>query len=67
MDGFEALRGNPLTQNIVVFAVTANTMKAEIMRGKAAGFNDYLIKPLDVELFLKTIPHYLPEQRGKQL
>lgn len=69
MDGFEALRqlrANPLTQDIAVVAVTANAMQAEVKHGRAAGFNDYLTKPLDVELFLKTIQHYLPEQRGKE-
>ena len=64
MDGFEALRqlrDNPATQNTPVIAVTANAMKYDIERGKTAGFNDYLTKPIDVTQFFELLDRNLPE------
>ncbi len=51
MDGFAAiaqLKEWPETAHIPVIAVTANAMKRDIERGKAAGFADYLTKPIDI-------------------
>lgn len=65
MDGYEALqqlRGNLLTRNIPVIAVSANAMPRDIARGKAAEFNDYLTKPLDIAQFIKTLERYLPSR-----
>ncbi len=51
MDGFAAiaqLQAWPETAAIPVVAITANAMKRDIERGKAAGFADYLTKPIDI-------------------
>lgn len=51
MDGFAAitqLKEWPETAQIPVIAVTANAMKRGIERGNAAGFADYLTKPIDI-------------------
>lgn len=51
MDGFAALaalKSDPTTRRIPVIAITANAMKGDIERGKAAGFKDYLTKPIDI-------------------
>ncbi|WP_371324341.1 ATP-binding protein [Dechloromonas sp. ZY10] len=51
IDGFEVMHrlgANPVWANIPVIAVTANNTPADIARGQAAGFLDYLGKPLDV-------------------
>jgi CheY-like chemotaxis protein len=42
-----------------VIAVSASAMKHEVKKGKQAGFNDYLTKPIDVELFFKLLDEYL--------
>jgi CheY-like chemotaxis protein len=58
MDGFAALaalRSDPATHAIPAIAVTANAMKHDSERGKAAGFADYLTKPLDIEQLLKSV------------
>lgn len=58
MDGFETLRrlqNNPVTQNIPVIAVTANAMSRDIEHGMAAGFAEYLTKPLDVLKFFECL------------
>jgi CheY-like chemotaxis protein len=62
MDGFAAiaqLQAWPETAAIPVIAITANAMKHDSERGKAAGFADYLTKPLDIPHFMDTVAHYL--------
>lgn len=50
MDGYAALaalKAEPATRTIPVVALSANAMPADVARGLAAGFDDYLTKPLD--------------------
>lgn len=49
MDGYQALkalRANPLTRHIPVMAVTAQSRPEDLERGRAAGFDAYITKPL---------------------
>lgn len=58
MDGYEVLqmfKADPHLKAIPVIAITANAMQKDIDRSMAAGFTDYLTKPLDIRHFLKTI------------
>jgi signal transduction histidine kinase/CheY-like chemotaxis protein len=58
MDGFAVLarlRAAAWGRRIPVIAVTALAMARDIDRGKAAGFADYLTKPLDVARFLESV------------
>ncbi len=67
MHGFEALhrlQDNPATRDIPVIAVTANAMASDIERGLAAGFADYLTKPLDMPRFLAIVDRHLRRRRG---
>jgi CheY-like chemotaxis protein len=62
MNGYEALsiiKANPETAHIPIVAVTANAMKADLSKGIAAGFSEYITKPIDVSELLKTIDHYI--------
>jgi PAS domain S-box-containing protein len=62
MDGYQVLdvlRADARLSAIPVIAVTANAMPRDIEHGHAAGFIDYLTKPLDVGHFLRTIDHFL--------
>jgi CheY-like chemotaxis protein len=62
MDGYEVLgllRSNPETRDIPVFALSANAMQSDIEQGLAAGFDDYLTKPIDVPRLLRTVDEML--------
>ncbi len=51
LSGFELkarLDADPLTRGIPALALSASAMPNDIKRGKAAGFRDYLTKPLDI-------------------
>jgi PAS domain S-box-containing protein len=69
MDGFEALRRlreNPATREIPVIAVTANAMPRDVLRGKQAGFADYITKPIPVGAFLDCVNHWLGQNRNPE-
>jgi hypothetical protein len=58
MDGYEVmqcLRENPATRHIPVVAISANAMPKDLARGKAAGFADYITKPVDVDRLLQAV------------
>jgi two-component system, cell cycle response regulator DivK len=58
MDGVQALarlRSHPATRHIPVIAVTAFAMKDDRERFLAAGFDDYLEKPLNVREFPRQV------------
>ena len=58
MDGFEVmrcLRQHPATKAIPVVAVSANAMEQDLARGMAAGFADYVTKPIDVGRLLRVV------------
>ena len=58
MDGyavFEHLRARVETRDIPVVAISANAMPKDLARGKAAGFADYVTKPIDVNRLLEAV------------
>ena len=62
MDGYQALRAlkeDETTRAIPVIAISAGAMQRDIERGLAAGFFDYLIKPLDMRRFQATLERAL--------
>ena len=65
MDGVQATyairefeRLNDLPQTPII-ALTANAMHNEVRRGKQAGFDDYLTKPISVDELLATLKTHL--------
>jgi len=65
MNGFEALKQmkqTPSLKDVPVIAITANAMVHEIQMATSTGFSDYLVKPLNIVLFMKTVKHYLSRQ-----
>ena len=58
MSGYEALarlQNMPETATTPVVAISANAMPVDVARGKAAGFFDYLTKPIDIGAMLDAI------------
>ncbi|WP_157548589.1 ATP-binding protein [Piscinibacter sakaiensis] len=61
MDGWSVLRvlrEDPALRSLPVVAISAHAMPADIERGKAAGFDDYLTKPIDVTRLLALLDRY---------
>ena len=58
MSGFELkarLDVDPLTRGLPVLALSASAMPSDILRGEAAGFREYLTKPLDIPAFARAL------------
>jgi PAS domain S-box-containing protein len=64
MDGYEVLRMIRESQwghSIPVMALSARAMPADLEKGKNAGFDKYLTKPLDIPVFIEAINDALKE------
>ncbi len=64
MDGYEVLkrlRAQDETHDIPAVAFSANAMKSDIERGLAAGFCDYMTKPIKVQRFLDMMDQMLQQ------
>jgi two-component system cell cycle response regulator DivK len=67
MDGATALaqlRADPGTADIPVVALTASAMQADRERLLAAGFDAYMVKPIDVRTFPAEVRSYCRQPRG---
>jgi CheY-like chemotaxis protein len=63
MDGFTAMRAireRPDWRRLPIIALTAKAMKDDQEKCMAAGANDYIAKPLDVEKLLSLIRVWMP-------
>jgi signal transduction histidine kinase/ActR/RegA family two-component response regulator/uncharacterized membrane protein len=66
INGFEVLRRiriNPRLSRVPVVAVSAKAMPGDVERGRAAGFDEYLSKPIDIEQLLATVDRFLSESK----
>jgi CheY-like chemotaxis protein/signal transduction histidine kinase/CHASE3 domain sensor protein len=64
MDGFTAMREirkRPEWKKLPIIALTAKAMKDDQERCLAAGANDYIAKPLDVEKLLSLVRVWMPK------
>ena len=63
LDGYQVLtrlRQSPTGADVVVVAVTAFSMPNDRQKVMTAGFNGYLSKPIEPELFVAQIEAFLP-------
>ncbi|MGM9490365.1 response regulator [Ideonella sp. YS5] len=66
MDGFaatRALRERPALQDLPVIAMTANAMVGDRERAIAAGMNDHIAKPINVDEMFATLARWLAPRR----
>ncbi|MCW8901169.1 MAG: response regulator [Gammaproteobacteria bacterium] len=58
MDGYEVLKNlqnDKACRDIAVIAISANAMPKDILKGKEAGFDSYITKPLNVKELLQIV------------
>ena len=64
MDGYQVLKvlqADARVKSTPVIAITANAMPRDIERGLAAGFADYITKPIHVKHFIHIVDHLLAD------
>lgn len=64
LDGYQVLRrlrAHPATRDVPAIAVSANAMPQDVARGRAAGFVDYLTKPLAMQRLQSALREALPD------
>jgi CheY-like chemotaxis protein len=64
MDGFEAMqeiRKIPALRDLPIIALTAKAMPDDQQRCLAAGANDYITKPIDVDKLMSLIRIWMPK------
>jgi PAS domain S-box-containing protein len=69
MDGYQVLevfKADARLKAIPVIAVTAAAMPRDIERGRAAGFSEYLTKPINIASFLESLDRCLPGRTEKK-
>jgi CheY-like chemotaxis protein len=59
MDGFEVLKRLRTQSRVPVFAISASAMPSDIEAGLAAGFDNYLTKPINVAELLRLVDEAL--------
>ncbi|WP_407267818.1 ATP-binding protein [Radiobacillus sp. PE A8.2] len=69
MSGYEVIeviKRHPKIRNIPVIALSANAMPSEIQSAINNGFDDYIIKPINVSEFLTKLRELLANQVNKE-
>jgi CheY-like chemotaxis protein len=64
MDGYEAMREirrREAFAKLPIIALTAKAMKSDHVQALAAGANDYMAKPLDVDRLLSLVRIWMPK------
>ena len=63
----EAERGLPSQGRIPILAFTANALRGEASRARAAGMDEYLTKPLKLDLLKDALAKWLPREHGETM
>ena len=68
MDGYEVvhrIKHDPELAHIPLLAVTAYAMVGDREKVLAAGFNGYISKPINPEMFVREVEMFLPPQASR--
>jgi PAS domain S-box-containing protein len=66
MDGYEAAKIiKSINPNIPIIALTANAMREDIQKSKAAGMNEHLNKPIDLNRLYEVVAKYTIDKNTK--
>ncbi|MFT6202085.1 MAG: PAS domain S-box-containing protein [Granulosicoccus sp.] len=55
----QIIKADKLTRHIPVIALSANAMPFDLQKGKSAGFDEYLTKPVDINVLLSALNRFL--------
>lgn len=71
MDGIEATleirNNNPIYKAIPILALSANVISGEEVLFVEAGMNDFIAKPIDIDVFARKIRKWLPDSKIQDL
>lgn len=65
MDGYEVLAqtlADPQIRHIPLIALTAYAMPSDREKGMAAGFREYVTKPVPIRVLIQVLERYLPPE-----
>ena len=66
INGIETLgeiKKNPALAHIPVLAVTASVMNSDRQKTLEAGFDSFIVKPIDLKIFVSTIQKFLLDSK----
>ena len=66
MDGYEStkmIRKNPQLKDLPILAMSASAMTQDLEYAKAAGMNDHVAKPIDVDGLMKTLLKWIKHKK----
>jgi DNA-binding response OmpR family regulator len=68
LDGFEIcrrLRRDPTQAGVPILLLTACKTEADVLKARAAGADDFIVKPFDADQLAERVRHWLARAKGR--